>query len=104
MRDVHVNMKLWVPNQVVFHILLVGILLHYFENFDVEHSNDKHFIQFYSYTAPIVVHSEVVYLPKMEKVNFGYSIKNIPIPNERSYLLQLMEKLKRLLKEWDGKL
>ena len=25
----------------------------------------------------------------MEKVNFKYSIKNIPIPSERAYLLQL---------------
>ena len=29
----------------------------------------------------------------MEKVNFGYTIKNIPIPLERTYLLQLMEKV-----------
>ena len=29
----------------------------------------------------------------MKKVNFGYSIKNIPIPSERTYLLQLMEKV-----------
>ena len=30
---------------------------------------------------------------KMKKVNFKYSIKNIPIPSERGYLLQLMEKI-----------
>ena len=29
----------------------------------------------------------------MEKVNFGYSIKNIPIPSERTYLIQLLEKI-----------
>ena len=29
----------------------------------------------------------------IEKVNFGYSIKNILIPSERTYLLQLMEKI-----------
>ena len=29
----------------------------------------------------------------MEKVNFGYTIKNIPIQLERTYLLQLMEKV-----------
>ena len=34
----------------------------------------------------------------MEKVNLGYSIKNIPIPNERSYLLQLMEKIEAVIK------
>ena len=34
----------------------------------------------------------------MEKINLGYSIKNIPIPNERSYLLQLMEKIEAVIK------
>ena len=29
----------------------------------------------------------------MEKVNFGFSIKNILIPSERTYLLQLMKKV-----------
>ena len=33
----------------------------------------------------------------MEKVNFGYSIKNIPIPSERTYLLQLMEKVEMVI-------
>ena len=33
----------------------------------------------------------------MEKVNFGYSIKSIPIPSERTYLLQLMEKVKMVI-------
>ena len=28
----------------------------------------------------------------MERVNLGYSIKNIPIPTQKSYLLQLMVK------------
>ena len=26
----------------------------------------------------------------MEQVNFGYSLKNIPIPNEQEYLLELV--------------
>ena len=34
----------------------------------------------------------------MEKVNLGYSIKNILIRNERSYLLQLMEKIEAVIK------
>ena len=29
----------------------------------------------------------------MKKVNFGYSIKNIPIQSERTYLIQLIEKV-----------
>ena len=34
---------------------------------------------------------EIKALSTLEKVNFGYSIKNIPTPPERTYLLQLME-------------
>ena len=34
----------------------------------------------------------------MEKVNLGYSIKNIPIPTRKSYLLQLMEKIEMVIK------
>ena len=33
----------------------------------------------------------------MEKVNFGYSIKSTPIPSERTYLLQLMEKVEMVI-------
>ena len=35
----------------------------------------------------------------MEKFNFGYSIKNIPIPSERNYKIQLMEKIELLIKK-----
>ena len=40
----------------------------------------------------------------MEKVNFKYSIKNIPIPSERAYLLQLMEKIEMFITRmlWKG--
>ena len=34
----------------------------------------------------------------MEKVNLGYSIKNIPIPTRKSYLLQVMEKIEIVIK------
>ena len=34
----------------------------------------------------------------MDKVSFGYSIKNIPIPSRKSYLLQLMEKRETVIK------
>ena len=34
----------------------------------------------------------------MGKVNLGYSIKNIPIPTRKSYLLQLMEKIEMFIK------
>ena len=33
----------------------------------------------------------------MEKVNFKYSIKNIPIPSERASLLQLIEKIEMFI-------
>ena len=34
----------------------------------------------------------------MEKINLGYSIKNIPIPSEKSYLMQLVEKIEAVIK------
>ena len=33
----------------------------------------------------------------MERVNFGYSIKNILIPSKKTYLLQLMEKVEMVI-------
>ena len=39
-----------------------------------------------------------------EKINLGYSIKNIPIPIEKMHLLQLMEKSKHSSKISEGKL
>ena len=33
----------------------------------------------------------------LEKINLGYFIKNIPIPSERTYLLQLMEKAETVI-------
>ena len=35
----------------------------------------------------------------MEKVNFGYSMKNIPIPDEKMYKLQLTEKVENFIKK-----
>ena len=34
----------------------------------------------------------------MEKLSFGYSLKNIPIPSEQSYKLKLMEKTEMVIK------
>ena len=34
----------------------------------------------------------------MEKLSFGYSLKNIPIPSEKSYKMKLMEKTEMLIK------
>ena len=34
----------------------------------------------------------------MEKVNYGYSIENIQIPAQKSYLLQIMEKIEMVIK------
>ena len=34
----------------------------------------------------------------MDRINLGYSTKNIPIPSERSYLLQLVEKVEAVIK------
>ena len=35
----------------------------------------------------------------MEKVNFSYSLKNIPTPNKRTYKLQLIEKIELFIKK-----
>ena len=35
----------------------------------------------------------------MEKVNFGHSMKNIPIPDEKSYKLQLIQKVEAFIKK-----
>ena len=34
----------------------------------------------------------------MERINFGYSVKNIPTPDERTYKLQLIEKTEAVIK------
>ena len=34
----------------------------------------------------------------MEQTNFGYSLKNIPLPSEKTYLKCLMEKVESFLK------
>ena len=34
----------------------------------------------------------------MERINFGYSVKNIPLTNERNYKLQLIEKIEAVIK------
>ena len=34
----------------------------------------------------------------MEKINFGYSMKNIGIPQNKMYLLQLIEKIEMVIK------
>ena len=35
----------------------------------------------------------------MEKVNFGYSMKKIPLPDEKSYKLQLIQKVEDFIKK-----
>ena len=34
----------------------------------------------------------------MEKVNLGYSVKNIPIPSRKGYLILLLEKIEMLIR------
>ena len=34
----------------------------------------------------------------MEKINFNYSLKNIPIPSESSYQLKLIDKIESVTK------
>ena len=42
--------------------------------------------------------STLIRITSMEKLNFGYSLKNIPIPSERSYKLKIMEKTEMVIK------
>ena len=64
----------------------------------VEHSTREYETLYKSsFSFGLVEHSHVFYT-KMEKINLGYSIKNIPIPNERTYLLQLVEKIEAVIK------
>ena len=35
----------------------------------------------------------------MEKLNFGYSLKDIPTPDEKSYKLRLLEKINKFIKQ-----
>ena len=39
------------------------------------------------------------FINQMEKVNLGYSLKNIPTPNERTSKLQLIEKIELFIKK-----
>ena len=40
----------------------------------------------------------------MEKLNFGYSLKTIPTPDEKSYKLRLLEKIEIFIKKCVGEL
>ena len=46
--------------------------------------------------APILLSTIENFIQNMEKLNFGYSIKNLPTPNEKTYRLHLLEKTKVL--------
>ena len=51
------------------------------------------------YTCSYPVELSAVFSKRvMEKINLGYSTKNIPIPNERTYLMQLVEKIEAVIK------
>jgi hypothetical protein len=39
----------------------------------------------------------------MEKINFGYSTKNIPMPSETEYVKRFIEKTQQLLRRMRGK-
>ena len=40
--------------------------------------------------------NQFIYL--IEKINFGYSLKNIGVPQNKTYLLQLIEKIEMIIK------
>ena len=38
-----------------------------------------------------------IYIVTMERVNFNYSLKNIPIPNNKSYLKTMIDKVEKFI-------
>ena len=61
----------------------------------------EHFIseEFDSVTdiAPYKASTLFNFTKAMEKLNFGYSLKNITTPNERTYKLKILEKIELLI-------
>ena len=49
--------------------------------------------------APLKLSTLYYFINQMEKANFGYSLKNIPTPNQRTYKLQLIEKIELFIKK-----
>ena len=49
--------------------------------------------------APLKLSTLYYFINQMEKVNFGYSLNNIPTPNERTYKLRLIEKIELFIKK-----
>ena len=47
--------------------------------------------------APLLL-STLLFLSVMERVNFHYSMKNIPLPNHREYTKRLIEKTESVIK------
>ena len=50
------------------------------------------------YCSASVEHSTNSFIADMEKFNFGYSVKNIPIPSEHEYKIQLTEKIEAVIR------
>ena len=67
----------------------------------------EHFISedFHSVTdiAPYKSSTLFNFTEVMEKLNFGYSLKNTPTLNERAYKLKLIEKIELLMKNMPWK-
>ena len=46
----------------------------------------------------VVEHSPNPFSTTMEKFNFGYNVKNIPIPSEREYKIKLTEMIEAVIR------
>ena len=57
----------------------------------------------YYCSASSVEHSTNLFIADMEKFNFGYSVKNIPIPSEHEYKIQLTEKIEAVIRRMQWK-
>ena len=51
----------------------------------------------------VLYHKGTEFIFVMEKLQLRYSPKNIPIPSERSYKLQLMDKIDQVIKRMGWK-
>ena len=64
----------------------------------IEHCiRQRNILYFLCYFAPLLL-STVLLLSNMESVNFGYSMKNIPLPSNKEYTKRLIDKTESVIK------
>ena len=93
MAEERASVKLWVPKSEF------SFRLHkYNSSYTVEHSRDERRETIVIIAPQALSTLHYSFIGNMEKFNFGYSVKNIPIPSEREYKIQLTEKIEAVIK------